>query len=217
MFGSGDAASRSVRDFIDWAGPSTVDKTEDGRSMIAAARDNPDAVKALSDEVLAVKDKNHSRALLALSILGEMRSPYGDKFLRDFVHLPLPESGTMANGEVIEQTALATLQAKAIDGLAYLHNETADREVLWAMAKHPSRIVRAEAIEAYLWNHNYSREARARAGATARREEQIFLDRPRRVRGETQEAFNSKLEIFLKAHPEVAPPVLAPADRLSPR
>lgn len=206
LSGSGESARQSVRTFTDWAGFSTVDEAEDGRKVIESARNNADVVNALYGELVEAKKKDHSRALLVLAILGEMRSPYAEKLLRDFVHLPLPEKGTEVAGEIVEQTALASLQAQAIDGLAYLRSATADEEVLRAIGEHPSRIVRAEAIDAYLWNHGDSAEARAVAARYVRKAERIFLDRIRREEGESAEIFNRKLQVYLKRHPEVAPP-----------
>jgi hypothetical protein len=141
-----------------------------------------------------------------LSILGELRSSVGEECLRKVLHQPFPEKGTSAQGEIVEQTALGILQAKAVDGLAYLQTSSGDEEVLWAVGKHPSRIVRAEAIEAFLWNHNNSDEARATLLHYVRPEEKIFLDRLRRDPRESGEVFNRKLEAFLKAHPEAAAP-----------
>jgi hypothetical protein len=213
LAGSGEAARQSVRAFIGWAGFSTVSERADGRKMMEAARDNLDVAKALHDELVESQKKDHSRALLVLAILGEMRSPYGEKVLRDFVQLSLPESGTEAGGEIVERTALATLQAKAIAGLAYLRSTTADEQVLRAIAEHPSRIVRAEAVDAYLWNHGDSAEARAVAARYVRKGEEIFLDRVRREEGESGETFNRKLGNYLKTHPEVFPSEPTPSNR----
>ena len=74
---------------------------------------------------------------------------------------PFPASGTRTQeGEILQQTSLATLQAKAIDGLAYLQSRRADEEVLNQVQKHPSIIVRSEAISAYLWNQKDKAVAR---------------------------------------------------------
>ena len=114
----------------------------DGR-LIAGAQNNDDVVQALYDELISAQKNDHSRALLVLAILGEMRNPRGEGLLRTFVRLPLPEKGTEVAGEIVEQTALAMLQAKAIDGLAYQHTPSGDNEVLRTIAEHSSRIVRA--------------------------------------------------------------------------
>jgi hypothetical protein len=196
--------------FIAWAGASTIGEQEIARQAIAAAGQNPAVVQALIAEVENAQRTDHSRALLVLAILGEMRSPIAEPFLRDFVNRPLPSTGTVVDGEIVEQTAQATLQAKAVAGLAYLRQPSSDQEVLRIIAQHPSGIVRAEAISAYLWNHGDSPEARRVVSRHVRPEEQIFVDRPRRVRGEDAASFNRKLAEYLKAHPEIVPPAPEP-------
>ena len=116
-------------------------------------------------------------------------------------------TGTVVDGEIIEQTALATLQAKAIDGLAYLNTGETNEIVLGAIREHPSIIVRAEAIEAYLWN-NRGQTAIARRTLTrfVRKGEEIYVDRIRRETGESAESFNRKLDTFLKARPQTNVP-----------
>jgi hypothetical protein len=213
LYGSGETARQSTRAFIEWAGSSTVDEREDGRRVIAGAQNNDDVVRVLYDELIGAQNKDHSRALLVLAILGEMRNAQGEGLLRDFVRLPLPEKGTEVAGEIIEQTSLAVLQAKAIDGIAYQHSASGDKEVLRVIAEHPSRIVRAEAIEAYLWNHGDTAEARAAAASYVRKGEEIFLYRVRREEGEGAETFNRKLQAYLEAHPEVVPPEPVRASR----
>jgi hypothetical protein len=206
--GSGEAARRAVEDFLAWAGASTTAQREDGRLEIAAAAGNRDIVEALWQEIAAARARDHSRALLALSVLGEMRSPHGFGHLRDFIHLPLPpQSTTLLEGEDPAQTALATLQAKAVAGLAYLNTAESNGEVFWAVGQHASRIVRAEAIRTYLMNHDNSADARATLRKYVRKGEEIFLDRPQRNSGDRAAVFNARLQQYLKAHPELAPPV----------
>lgn len=200
------ASPADVSAFIAWAGASTTGEQEDARRAIAAAGTNAGVVQALIEEIEKAQPTDHSRALLGLAILGEMRSPLAEPFLRDFANRPLPTSGTVVDGEILEQTAQAMLQAKAVAGLAYLRQPSSDQEVLRIVTQHPSRIVRAEAISAYLWNHGDSQEARRLVSQHVRPEERIFVDRPRRVHGEDAAAFNRKLAEYLKAHPEIVPP-----------
>ena len=173
--------AKAAAAFLDWAGAST-------------------------DEATRTAESDFTRSLLALSVLGEMRSPVGRDCFQKLLHRPLPEKGIVANGENVEQTKLAMLQAKAVDGLAYLRAPVTDREVLWAAGKHPSRIVRAEAIEAYLWNHKDSKEARTTLLKYVQPKERVFVDRVRREPTEEAAAFNRKLTVFLKAHPEAVAP-----------
>jgi hypothetical protein len=198
--------SRSdVPRFLDWAGASHVDEREDVRNAIAAGS-KKEVVQALINEVERAKTLDHPRALLALALLGETRSPEAQMFFGEFARRPLPTEGTVIEGEIIEQTRAAQLQAKAVDGLAYANNESSNQVMTEIIANHPSKIVRAEAINAYLWNHGDSPEARTRLSQYVRKDEQILIDRVRRTTGETAESFNRKLDAFLKQHPEVRPP-----------
>ena len=207
LSGAGDEVRRAVASFIDWAGASLTEEQEDGRRVLQGARENKEVVTAFTEEITKAQRTDHSRALLALALLGEMRSPHSEEFLRQFVNQPLPREGTKTiEGETVEQTALATLQAKAIDGLAYLNTESANQEVLRQVKDHASIIVRAEAISAYLWNQKDKAAARRTLLQYVRKGEERYLDQITREEGETAGSFNPKLAAYLKAHPEVAPP-----------
>lgn len=199
------ASADQVGRFLDWAGASHVDEREDARNAIIAAAGNKEVVQALIAEVERVKVVDHTRALLAIAILGETRNPLAQEFFTAFVWRPLPQQGTVIDGELIEETQAAQLQGKAIDGLAYVNSDSANRVVMDVIAHHPSKIVRAEAINAYLWNHGDSADARRALSQVVRSDESILLDRVRRVTGESAASFNAKLAQFLKLHPEVIP------------
>jgi|KBSSwiStaDraftv2_1062776.scaffolds.fasta_scaffold255860_2 hypothetical protein len=207
LVGSAEDARRAVRDFLAWAGASTTAQREEGRREIAAAAGNADIVRALSEEVTAARAIDHSRALLGLSVLGEMRSPHAFSYLKEFVHIPLPPARTpLLEGEDPAQTALATLQGKAVAGLAYMNTAESNGEVFWAVGQHESRIVRAEAIRTYLMNHDNTEEARATLRRYVRKGEEVFLDRPNRNPGDRADVFNRRLDAYLHAHPEAAAP-----------
>jgi hypothetical protein len=202
----GPEVKRSVERFVAWAGATHMEEAETVRKSIAGVKENRQIATALCDHAFESVKVDHGRTLVSLALLGEMRHPAGHECLARFVHLPFPEKGTVVDGEIIEQTNLAMLQAKAVDGLAYLHDPKADEEVLWAASKHPSRVVRAEAIDAYLWNHGDSAQAREQLARVVRPDERIFLERIRRVQGENAESFNRKLDGYLKSHPDRLPP-----------
>ncbi|UXI70467.1 hypothetical protein [Tahibacter amnicola] len=199
-------AAGSAKTFVDFAASSTMDEAESVRSAIASARADAERVAAeICSESRLSGDVDHGRALVALAVLGELRTEASQACFNEWIARPLPQRGTRIDGEIQESVALETLQAKAVDGLAYLQTETANAEVLRIAGEHPSRIVRAEAIAAFLWNHKHSREARQRLLKVVKPDEQIFLDRVTRVAGEEPAAFNARLEAYLKAHPEVRP------------
>lgn len=199
-------AADDVGRFLDWAGASHVDEAEAARATIVRAGRSSALVSRLIEEVEKTQFADFSRALLALGVLGEMKSPVAEKYLTEFVRRPLPEKGTEVDGEILEQTWAAMLQGKAADALAYLKTERADRVIFELVAKHASRIVRAEAINAYLWNHGDSAEAKRTLEQYVSGDELVFLDRVRRVSAEDGKVFNARLAAFLTAHPEVIPP-----------
>lgn len=226
LSGYGDTAARAASDFLDWAASSPVTQREEARKAIWGARDNQDIATALCKEAIVSMPLDHSRALVALSVIGELRSPVGMRCLIDVVRMPLPDKVTEVDGEFVEHTALGMLQAKAVEGLAYLQLPEGDKEVLRSVAVHPSPIVRAAAINAYLWNHGDTAEAKAALALYVRKGEAIYIDRPRRDPIEQGKDFNRRLEAYLKLHPEaIAPaPVQAkpgaperPYDQLPPQ
>ncbi len=195
----------SVPVFIDWAGRSGIGQREEGRKIIAAAHSNSEVAEELCRQITAHQPADFSRTLIELSVLGEMRNPQGEECLAKFLHQPFPKEGTVVNGEIVEQTTLGALQSKAVDGLAYARTQGGDREVLWAAGSHPSRIVRAEAINAYLWNRKDSGEARTTLQKVVRPDERIFIDRPRHEPGMSRQEFNEKLALYAKEHPAPKP------------
>ena len=202
------STAADVQAFVDWAARSGVDDKEVVRAQIHAASANDEVASALGAEVMASERTDHTRALVAISILGELRNPTGERFLTSYIQRPLPSDGQVAEGEIIEQTSMAILQAKAVAGLAYMGTSTGDGEVLNAAATHPSRPVRAEAIRTYLFNHPNDPEAKKILIGMVQPSEAIFVDRPFRTPGEQAESFNARLETYLKSHPEVANPKL---------
>ena len=202
----GADAKKAVALFIDWASSANRQQDDIVRRTISEARDNQDVMAALCEAAFDAQEQDFSRALVSVALLGEARSKHGEECLMKFANQPLPEKGTVVEGEILERVSLEKLQAKAVAGLAYLGTEQANLNVLEIVAKHPSRIVRAEAISAYFWNQKESKVAYANLKKVVRSEERIFLDRITRKAGEQKESFNRKLAYYLKMHPELVPP-----------
>jgi hypothetical protein len=208
------AAAGDVSAFVDWAASSVPDEREDARAAIQAAQANDAVANELVAEFGVDEGMDHSRALVELSILGEMRNTAGAAFLARYIHEPLPSGKVGGEGEDALLTAKATLQAKAVTGLAYMADSASLNEVLWAAGQHPALGVRAEAIAAFLaWypanttvGTNLNNTARAILAKVVRPTELVFLDRVRRVPGETADTFNPKLDAFLQAHADLVPP-----------
>jgi hypothetical protein len=206
LIGTGTDAQRNAQAFLDWASFSTEDERDDGRRALAAAQGNRDIAQAFCDEANRSQREDFSRAQVALALLGEMRSSVGESCLNAFLQQPLPTTGTVIEGEIVEQTQLAMLQAQAVEGLAWLRSSTGDTAVLRAAGGNPHVVVRAAAINAYLWNHGDTTEAKQTVLRYVRTDETIFADRVRREPGETAATFNAKLDTFRRAHPELEAP-----------
>ena len=213
---SGISPAQSVSAFIDRASVATGDEREAIRETIARASSNPAIAQALATSVMQTRTQDFTRTLTSLSVLGELRNPTSETALTTFVRLPLPTTGHLIEGEIAERTTLEELQMKAVQGLAYARTPTGDAEVLRTVATHPSRAVRAEAMQAYLYNHDYSPEARAALMKVVHSDETVFLDRPHMIPTTTAGDFNAQLATYLRLHPDLKPPAAANAQAISP-
>ena len=217
---TGAAALPAVQAFIEWAGASTVGQREVARAVIASARNNDDVARALVSEGKAALSTDHSRALLIISLAGELRNAVTADFLREVLAIQLPTQGTVYEGEILESSAIEALQSKAVQGLGYLQERGtafqptisgALREVLALAGNHPSQPVRAEAARTFLFNSPFSpKESQAILIALLKPNEKLFAEPLEKLAGESSEAFNFKLAVYLRNHPELVPPELQP-------
>ena len=211
LTGTGAGAKTSALEFLAWASASTVNQREPARSIIASASNNDDIARALADAAAEAIGRDHSRALVAISILGEMRNQVAVDFLRKVIAISPPTEGPVYEGENLAETSLVQLQAKAVDGLGYLRNAGTNEELLRLVQGHPARGVRAEAIRSFLFNFSESadggtQEARALLLKNVRQDELIFIDRPNHLPGESSRTFNAKLAAYFQLHPELVAP-----------
>lgn len=199
-------AAQSADRLIARAGTSTLAERETVRATIAKAAANPEFVAALGERAFSLRERDYSAALTALSLLGETRAPAAQERLLKFTAIPLPTQGHVIDGLIAERTTLEQLQMKAVQGLAYARTPAGDQNVLKLAASHESRNVRAEAIEAYLYNHQYSPEARKALEGVVKPEDRVYLDRPHLLPTTAAADFNAQLERYLKLHPEAVAP-----------
>lgn len=205
------ATAGDVEAFVSFAASSIPAERELVREEVTMAAGNPSVVAALIEECERTALTDQTRALIAISLLGEMRADEGAAWLFDFAMRPPPEGDVIRDGGDTLAYAFAQLQAKAVDGLAYMQSRDYDIAVLRLIASHPDVIVRAEAIRAYLSNHSADPEARNAVIAYVQDGEERYVDRVNRDAGEDAESFDAKLSAYLRLHPEVLPPTPAHA------
>jgi hypothetical protein len=202
------AQAGDVAAFVSAAGAAPVSRREEIRARIQRVQADAAIAQGLIAEFRAAEKTDHSRALVILSLLGELRNPVGTAFLIDYVWKPLPTGGEIIAelGVSAEHEDMERLQVKAANAIAYARTEEASRTALELAGRHPSRAVRAEAASSYLWNQGGSDEARRLLSQYLRRDEQALLDRPVRDVGMSGEEFNRLLGLYLKRNPQLRPP-----------
>jgi hypothetical protein len=198
--GSGDAAVASTRTFLAWMGQSRSSQVVSGRQIIQGARANTDVANALVAELNA-SDKDLVHRLLVLSVLGELKSSIGESAMISVVDRAVPP-GPADSAPVLATTVL---QTKAVDGLGFMRSSRSKAKLLSVAGQHPSRMVRLEAVRAYL--DNFGTGGRADLAAVVQPAEAIFLDSFYH-RSEVRETttFDQKMQQYIAAHPEAVNP-----------
>lgn len=204
-------SAADVRAFVTAAGAAPVARREEIRAIVRRARENDEVAKGLIAEFEVAQRGDFSRALVALSLLGEQSHPAATGYLARFLQRPLPRGGkpTTESGISPEAEALERLQVKAANALPYARTTEAAQATLNVVRTHPLKAVRIEAASSYLWNAPDKDAARKILSRYLRKDELPVLDRPVRDQGMTGEQFNRQLAIYLDRHPELRAP--APA------
>jgi hypothetical protein len=128
---------------------------------VAIVRQQPNAVSSLVSLLEALSGDAFVERSTILSVLGELRREDAVGFLRDFAWRELPAKAAGARREHLSPRARAeALQAKAMQGLAYLGTEAALTEARRAAREHESLVVRAAAVDAFMWNRGDTTDAR---------------------------------------------------------
>jgi hypothetical protein len=198
--GTGDAAVASARTFLAWVGQSRSSQVVQGRQIIQGARANADIANALVAELNAA-GRDQVQRLLALSVLGELKSTIGETAMIDVVDRPVP-AGPADSAPVLATTIL---QTKAVDGLGFMRSARSKAKLLAVAGQHPSRMVRLEAVRAYL--DNFGPGGRADLAAVLQPAEAIFLDSfYHRTEVRETTTFDQKMQQYIAAHPEAVNP-----------
>jgi len=196
-----------VPSFLLWAYQARPSQLAAGRSIIQGAVGNESIAAAIVTAMGSDPDLGDN--LVAISILGELRTQAGFNYFQTLVSTPLPTTGTFSTergGMPLEAIALAKQQARAIDGLMLMLTPAADAAVLNAISTTTSYQVRARAVHDYLWVHGPS--GRATVSALLTPDQQILMDRFD-MAGAAQ-SYDTRLATFLSQHPEVVPAPVTP-------
>ncbi|MCI0690845.1 hypothetical protein L0337_02440 [candidate division KSB1 bacterium] len=183
------------------------------REKIDNARQDSTLLPPLFDEFDKARANDFGKSLIILGIIGELKNPQATGRLLALINEQLPPEKDAGHGALSQREVIEMLQSKAVEGLAYLRTRTSDSLTLSIIQKHPSVAVRATAIDAYLYNHGDSLEAKQRLRTRVRPEDRPFLDRVRRTSAISREDFDKGLSRFYQLHPEA----VAPEPQIPPR
>jgi predicted component of type VI protein secretion system len=185
--------------FIAWAASSSMEEKEEVRSNIKKVSTNEGVLQELIKRFEKVDTLDVSYSLIVLSLIGELQNPKSEPWLLKQVNRPIIELKDIPHASLSQRDLVEMLSSKAVECLAYLRTKSAEESLRNIISKHPSGSVRSAAIDAYLYNHDDSKEARAILQRIVQPDDLPLLDRAR-FKATDSKAFNSIQEEFYKKH-----------------
>jgi hypothetical protein len=181
------------------------------RQQIAAAAADSRVVDALTNRLLKFPVTDHTRHLMILSTLGEIRSPRAIPSLKQFIWYDKDMFSEVASGP---STGVKTsyfypthaLQSRAVEMLAYIGSEEALAATREVAAKHPGEEVRIAAINAYLYNQGDSEKAIAEISQVVDSNDRKFVGLARRTGDMSLGEFEKKVQAYYEKYPSERPP-----------
>ena len=163
--------------------------------VVAKLRRQPGAVEAMTRQYRQLPAEAVEQRLVVLGMLGEMKRSDAMAQLREVVWAPLPPADSRAE-LLTERDYEEMVQAKAVQGLAYLATPQADAAVREVIERHEALHVRVSAIDAYMWNHGDSPKTAAELYRLLPAELHMYVERPRFHRGMDRQEFTRKLRAW---------------------
>lgn len=200
-----DAATTEA--FLTWIATRPGDRAADVREAIAAIREKAAVAAVLHGELLRLPCADVGRHLLLLATIGELRDRSSaavlERFawLRDEQVIRHPEPTTRR----CSFAAGGMLQARAAEMLAWVLRGKDDDAVLRLIRDHPSRAVRAAAIDGYLFQRGDAPEAVASLRGVVAEADRSLVGLPRFGVDTDRATFDRRVAEFEAAHPDEAP------------
>jgi hypothetical protein len=189
--------------FLQWTYTSLPSQVDGGRAAILAVQGNEAIAQAIVNVLNNDPDLGHN--LVAISVLGELRTQTGLQFFTNLLNTAPPTGTSLGSGFGTMPSAavsLSMLQARAVDGLALMTSSAADALILNVIQTSTFSQVVARAVHDYLWVHGA--DGRTKLAALLDSQHQILLDRiDVYASGST---YNQRLAAFFAKHPDMNPP-----------
>jgi len=172
-------------------------KRQDLSSVLLALRllsEQPNVVSALSHYYHGLDKQDFSKRILTVKVLGALRRNDSLPILRSIVLEPGNQEGESPKYQLGKRNYDDIVRSRAIRGITYLRTSEALKETIHVIKTHPSRAVRIEAIEAYMWNLGDSEAAAATLYRVAPEVLRRYITRPRFYRGMDPTEFDIRVQ-----------------------
>ncbi len=198
--------------FLDWAQQVPQSRVDLIKQQALAASTDPAVALALSKRLLELPVVNVDKHLMILAVMGESRNPQFIEPLKKFIWSREPvvtESvgGGTSGSHVSFFSHGRALQSRAAEMLAYIGNAEAFAAARDVISKHPAVEVRIAAIDAYMFNHADSPQARDEITRLAAPGDSKMIGIPRRTRDMNVREFDERMRAFYARYPEEKAPV----------
>jgi hypothetical protein len=205
-------SARTVDGFLRWAAFVPVADVDIIRKRIADAREEVDLFETLDKELWSFPVSDVSRHRLLLSTIGELKNPGAVNSLVEFIWHN-GEITTRGNVQLnrqpcsFERDGDEILQARATEMLSHLGSAEAAQATLDIAARHPSNLVRAAAIDAFMFNAGDSPAAATQLHNIVRQEDVWRIGLPRLTADVDPVEFEKSVLDFYNRYPSERPPV----------
>jgi hypothetical protein len=196
----------TVEEFLRFAAQAGEDEIPAVREQIAGA--DTAVIEVLAERLVAGPVEDVGRHLVLLAVIGEAQHPPVLAPLRDFVWAEKPwlvderhahESPAEDDAYELLPCQLdleleAPLRGRAAEMLTYLGTPEALEAAEEILRSHPEPEVRRATIDALLYHHGDTEEAKERLHRVVREEDQPFVGLPRRTREMDAEEFDRRVQ-----------------------
>jgi hypothetical protein len=200
----------TIDEFVAKVGATPRSQISTIQDAIARSKADSDLVVGLTKRLLVTPVTDVNRHLMILSILGELRDPAAIGSLREFIWSDRPlvppqavEGGSGRRTSYFNHDG--ALKARAAEMLSFIATREADEATLEIASKHSGAEVRIAAIDAYLFNHSDSAEAKEELLKRVRPEERKLVGLPRFKQNMNRAEFDRRIADFYRLYPEEMP------------
>lgn len=168
------------------------------RDATGRLRKQPHIITALKKYYDELDKKQFNRRVLVLGVMGELQRTDAFDFYKNQIWKPLPAKKKTPESYYNWLYEVA-VQMNTVNSLAYIRGSNNNlhtpsmSELISIMKDHPEHMIRVQAIDAYLWNRNDSKEAKDKLARILPKSMHTYIGRPRIHAGKNKEQFLAEI------------------------